>query len=165
MTSKLFHTVVGVGISLGAMSIGCAAEPGSDSSSNAAADTTQSTDQTQPAYGNDQDRYCNVAWPTTKRGGAVAPAQACIDPKKECGDYPGGATFSRVWCSPVNTDGTCVADPSDRNQLWQICKDTSSGPQWECPSGTTLTYSCPAPPDNSSSSGSTTTTASNQAQN
>lgn len=164
MTSKLFHTVVGVGIALGAMTVGCAADPSTDSSSSAAADTTTSTDQTQPAdgkTGNDQDRYCTGAWPTTKRGGQVAKAQSCIDPKNECGAYPGGAVFSWDFCAKADAQNVCSDD--EKTDVWKICKDTGAGPQWQCPTGFIETKSCVAPANDGNSGN--TTTAPNQAQN
>lgn len=141
MTSKLFHTVVGVGIALGAMSVGCAAEPGSDSSSSASADTTTTTNPSQPA--NDQDRYCSGAWPTTKRGGRPGAQQACIDPKNECGAYPGGGTFSWDFCFRADAKNVCSDDQS--TNVWKICKDTSDGPKWECPTGTVEGDQCADP--------------------
>src|SRR4051794_36976897 len=99
MTSRLFHTVVGVGLSLGAMTMGCAADPTPDTGSDTAevssygqpaepAPTTAPT-TTAPAPAGEKDRFCETAWPTTKGGPRPSLSKACIDPEGECGQYPG----------------------------------------------------------------------------
>jgi hypothetical protein len=80
-TSRLFHAVVGVGIALGALSVGCAVS----------ADPTEESNATEAAQTQGHDPFCEVSWPTTKGGGGPRPsaAQSCIDPHHQCGDYPG----------------------------------------------------------------------------
>jgi hypothetical protein len=150
MSSKLFHTVVAFGITLGAASVGCSAEPvdapaSSESAvvskdNSEATDTKVDTDKAQPAA--EKDRFCEVAWPTTKGGPRPAKAQACIDPQNQCGVYPGGI-FSQDTCYEVAADGTTC----NAKEVWMFCKDTGTSHEWTCPSGTIKVNQCvwPAP--------------------
>ena len=145
MSSKLFHTVVAFGITLGAASVGCSAEPveapASSESAVVSKDDTQPTETAAPTH--DCDRVCEVAWPTTKGGPRPSQAQACIDPTHACGDYPGGL-FSQETCYEVQADGaTCNVT----KEVWMFCKDTGTSKEWTCPSGTVKVDQCvwPAP--------------------
>lgn len=152
MSSKLFHTVVAFGITLGAASVGCSAEPVDTPASSESAvvtndgtyanDTTKvDPDTTEPV---EKDRFCEVAWPTTKGGPRPTDAQACIDPKHECGDYPGDIFFHDI-CYEATADGVC-----NFNQVWMSCKDVGASHEWACPSGTLPTSQCTWPvPDDS----------------
>lgn len=150
MSSKLFHTVVAFGITLGAASVGCSAEPVDAPQSSEAAvvstndseptDPKLDTDKTQPAA--QKDRFCEVAWPTTKGGPRPTQAQACIDPDHLCGVYPGGV-FSQDTCFEVEeTTSTC-----NSKEVWMFCKSTPAGHEWTCPVGTKKVDHCvwPAP--------------------
>jgi hypothetical protein len=133
MASKLFHAVVGVGISLGAMSVGCSA-PAADETG-----TSEAAQVAAPA----KDPFCEVAWPTTKGGPRPEHSQACIDPKHECGTYP-GQLFAHPQC--VYVDATTHACDFERGSVWMFCKETSATcHEWTCPTGTVLQSSCEAP--------------------
>jgi hypothetical protein len=135
MASKLFHAVVGVGISLGAMSVGCSAPASDDTGTSEAAQVAAPT----PA----KDPFCEVAWPTTKGGPRPEQSQACIDPKHECGSYP-GQLFAHPQC--VYVDPTTHACDFERGSVWMFCKETSATcHEWTCPRGTVLQSSCEAP--------------------
>lgn len=150
MTSKLFHTVVAFGITLGAASAGCAAEEPTPASSEAAVVTKDAT-ETKPVEAGktgeatkEKDRFCEVAWPTTKGGPRPATAQDCIDPAHDCGVYPGG-TFSRDVCYEADEASTC-----DGREAWMFCKETAPGVHaWTCPKGTVKGDQCvwPEPKD------------------
>jgi hypothetical protein len=135
MASKLFHTVVGFGISLGAMSVGCSAPATDEAGTSEAA---QVSDQTAAAPTPEKDRFCEVAWPTTK--GGPRPDYACIDPQRECGTYP-GQLFAYPQC--VRVDATTHACDFERGNVWMFCKETSqSCHEWTCPAGTVPQASC-----------------------
>ncbi|MBX3228671.1 MAG: hypothetical protein KIT84_08465 [Labilithrix sp.] len=144
MTSRLFHTVVGVGLALGAMSMGCAAEQAPD----AATDTAQVTSYepatepvTEPAA--QPDRFCEVPWPTTKGSPQPTPAQAqlCIDPQRECGSYPAQPGGWNESCVPTEVAGD-VTTCQFTNEFWLFCKDTGASHEWSCPSGTIKVSEC-----------------------
>ena len=136
MASKLFHTVVSFGISLGAMSAGCSAAPAEETSQAGAAQTERAVAEPPVA-----DRFCEVAWPTTKGGPRPEPAMACIDPARECGPYP-GQLFAYPQCVPVDGAGQCVGDGS---RFWMFCKGDGDEHRWACPSGTVEGSTCPEP--------------------
>lgn len=140
MSSKLFHTVVAFGITLGAASVGCSAEA-VDAPASSEAAVVSKDDATQPAPA-ETDRFCEVAWPTTKGGPRPAKAQACIDPNHECGVYPGGI-FSQQTCFEVSADGATCSN----KEVWMFCKDTGTSKEWTCPGGTKKVDQCvwPAP--------------------
>lgn len=161
MSSKLFHTVVAFGITLGAASIGCSAEPvdapASSESAVVSNDKTEATDtkaaDTEAAT---TDPFCELqAWPTTKGGPRPARAQACIDPTHACGVYPGGV-FSQDTCFEVSEDGaTCT-----NKEVWMFCRDASYSREWSCPSGTKKVSECvwPAPDESGNPNTGKTTT-------
>lgn len=142
MTSRLFHTVVAVGLSLGAMTAGCAAEPAQETGTDTAEVSTY-TPATEPVTTPTvtPDRFCEVPWPTTKGGNKPAESQACIDPQNECGEYP-GLRFGRY------SDETCVraaevtACDFEQGEIWMFCKDTGTTKEWKCPAGTVPVNSC-----------------------
>lgn len=82
MSSKLFHTIVAVGITLGAAA--CAAsEPQTSSDENA---ITAAADNAGADKGAIVNAFCDAAWPTTK-GGTARPLHstpACVDPTNAC---------------------------------------------------------------------------------
>ncbi len=134
MASKLFHTVVAFGITLGSMSAGCSSPEEDVGASEAAyvADAPSTPDA---------DRFCEVAWPTTKGGPRPTQAQACIDPKGACGAYP-GPVFGAVRCLPTNDAGQC--DFASERTFWMYCRTDGSEPTWVCPSGTQRGDACTA---------------------
>jgi hypothetical protein len=141
MTSKLFHTVVGFGIALGAATMGCSAESADGSVSANSAETTTSNDTTQPAP--KADPFCEVGWPTTKGGPRPARQQACIDPQNQCGAYPGltGLHTSREVCVKAADVHSCGTDEQD--DAFMFCKDNADGTHgWACPSGTIPVDQC-----------------------
>jgi len=175
MSSKLFHTVVAFGITLGAASVGCSAEAVDAPASSEAAvitaddkgatDTKVDTAKTEPAKTAapglptdvEKDRFCEVAWPTTK--GGPRPDIACADPQHQCGTYPTtnpdlaelGLWYGAKSCYRVEADGTTC----NSSEVWMFCKDTTTSHEWACPKGTIEATQCVWPtPDNS---GNTTT--------
>jgi hypothetical protein len=133
MASKLFHAVVGFGIALGAMSVGCSAPAADETGTSEAAQVAAPTPE--------KDRFCEVAWPTTK--GGPRPDYACIDPKEECGTYPGELFF---YPQCVHVDATSGACDFERGNVWMFCKETSQAcHEWTCPAGTVPQSTCAAP--------------------
>ena len=131
MASKLFHTIVGVGIALSAAA-GCAA-PGEEAVRDESALSGESTPaQTAPAAtpdaGPNWDAFCDASWPTTK--GGVLPLPACIDPNHECDIEEAEA------CAKPLGDGVCDGD------LWPqpltVCVDK----QWTCKPGKVKASTC-----------------------
>lgn len=137
MTSRLFHTVVGVGLALGAMTAGCAAEQAPD----VATDTAQvSSYESAPATA---DRFCEVPWPTTKgsRPPTLEEATLCSDPVDACGEYPTGAEGWMDSCVKTFTPG----DPTTCGFLDEyllFCKGTGKSSEWACPAGTIRATEC-----------------------
>ena len=148
MASKLFHAVVGFGISLGAATVGCLGAI-SDSPETADAATTPPTptgsspsDPSNPSFdgapafdatasdgGADAGRdaivdaaFCDAAWPTTK--GSPADPRPCVDPKRECAEagWP-------IACYVATPAGTCDFSTSFATQCvggkWQPCPNGS----------------------------------------
>jgi hypothetical protein len=177
MSSKLFHTVVAFGITLGAASVGCSAEAvDAPASSEAAVITTDKTEPTdtkaegKPATATppglppagEKDRFCEVAWPTTK--GGPRPDFSCIDPTSACGTYPsvdpdlaeiGIGFWNAPTCYEVAADGNCTT-----KETWMFCKTESTSHEWACPAGLKKSTECTWPaPDNS---GTTTTESPNR---
>lgn len=150
MTSRLFHTVVGVGLALGATTLGCAAEQEPDAATDTAGVSTYEAPVT-PAPAVEADRYCEVAWPTTKGGPRPTDAQACIDPERACGTYPSESGF--FWDSETCVRTAVAGDPNTCDfslgggQLWLFCKDVGTSHEWACPSGTIKARECVWPED------------------
>ena len=114
MTSKLFHSLVGVGMALGA---GSACSATVDHAEPAAATAEPLT---QP------EAFCDRPWPTTK--GNPAPL-VCTQPSPEC------AKAGRPQlCFEAETPGAC--DWSKGHAA--VCV----GGRWQCPSGTTPRDAC-----------------------
>lgn len=158
MTSKLFHAVVGFGISLGAATVGCLGAI-SDSPETTDAATTPTTpptpngssstsdppptsfdgapvlDATLGDGGADTGRdaivdaaFCDAAWPTTK--GSPADPLPCVDPKGECAEagWP-------IACYVATPAGTCDFSTSFATQC--------VGGQWQpCPNGSIKSEEC-----------------------
>ncbi len=139
MASKLFHAVVGFGISLGAMSVGCSASSGEESARTEAAQT-ESAGGAQVDAGT-TDRFCEVAWPTTKGGPRPQQAMECIDPQRECRPYP-GTLFDYEECRFETADGRC---DFERGAVWMFCKAGADGHDWACPSHTIVQSQCSQP--------------------
>lgn len=143
MTSRLFHTVVGVGLALGAMSMGCAAEQTPDVATDTAQVTSYGPTEPVTTPPVTADRFCEVPWPTTKgsRPPTPAEAEACSDPKDACGEYP---TSTEGWmdsCVKTFTPG----DPTTCGFLDEyllFCKDTGTSSEWACPAGTIRATEC-----------------------
>ncbi len=136
MASKLFHTVVGFGIALGAASLGCSAEATSTDSTDESALTepaSKPAETTPPCHadagdaGPDWSAFCDATWPTTK--GGVQPFPACVDPNNEC-------NRSEVFdCAIALADGACKAD--GRATL-AVCAEA----KWQCKPGRVRTEDC-----------------------
>jgi len=143
MTSRLFHTVVAVGLSLGT-AMGCAAESAPETASDTAEVTTYTAPTgpttTTPAPTVEKDRFCEVAWPTTKGGPRPAQAQDCIDPAAACGDYPGlQFGYSNETCVRAADVTSC---DFEQGEAWQFCKANGTSHEWACPAGTVLVSEC-----------------------
>ena len=80
MASKLFHTIVGFGISLGA-AVACGGESETRVHEGSAGDggVTPPGDAGPDAP---PDAFCDASWPTTK--GQPPPPLDCVDPRGEC---------------------------------------------------------------------------------
>jgi hypothetical protein len=133
MTSRLFHTVVSVGIALGAASAGCQ-NPTTDEGTSANAALTANGDPTHqvaPTDDPDAGAFCDATWPTTKGGIRRHPAPACIDPNHECTKAgPPGE------CAPLSADGNvCTYDELD---TYTVCVDGA----WTCKPGRRLVADC-----------------------
>lgn len=150
MASKLFHAVVGFGISLGAATVGClgaisdSAETGGDATRSPPSNTDGDTATSPPPTTGDaraveaavdagrdaivDAAFCDAAWPTTK--GSAADPRSCVDPKGECAEA-GWPTA----CYKLAPDGTCDFD----NAFATTC----SAGQWQpCPSGSSPAGEC-----------------------
>jgi hypothetical protein len=145
MASRLFHTIVGVGISLSAAA--CSSAPaeepiahddssylsGTPSTPAPTAPTTSTppkppcTDAGTPT-GPDWDAFCDATWPTTK--GGVIPVAECIDPKHECKDK--GDPFECA--TPGKAPGACAAF----DQFLSVCAEKT----WQCKPGRINTKDC-----------------------
>lgn len=123
MASRLFHTIVGVGISLSA--VACSSAPAQepvahdDSSYLSEKPSPPCTDAGTPT-GPDWDAFCDATWPTTK--GGVLPLAECIDPKHECKDK--GEPFDCA--KPGKAPGSCQA-----GAFLSVCADET----WQCKPG------------------------------
>jgi hypothetical protein len=135
MASKLFHTIVGFGIALGAASLGCSASTDESGATGESALTEPSKEQTPPCAGDggadsgpDWSAFCDATWPTTKGGTQKFPQ--CVDPNNEC-------DRAQVFeCSEsVGEDGACNAD-----KMWtlSVCVNGT----WQCKPGRVKTESC-----------------------
>lgn len=115
MTSRLFHTVVAVGISLGAAACSAEAVDETVTTENAvSADAVQNPDQVVA------DAFCDATWPTTK-GSFLRPPPACVDPNDECESRP---AFE---CVTATEDNAC----SGFAGFYPVCKAGT----WECKPG------------------------------
>jgi hypothetical protein len=125
MKSKLFHTLVCFGISLGTAA-GC----GGASSSEAdgpGAPTDAGVDPGDASTDAPPDAFCDATWPTTK--GAPAPPLECVDPMGECADK-GWPTRCAMPVAPFE----CAADEVATfciDREWQ-CGTNGSVPLTEC---------------------------------
>jgi hypothetical protein len=134
MSSKLFHTIVAVGITLGAASaVGCAATP--DGESTTATGNALAASDT-PANGNaadagpDADAFCDAVWPTTKGGLHHHPLPQCIDPTGACAHLADGP----FECSGVDAHDVCTDDLTTAS----VCIDGA----WACKPGRKPLDSC-----------------------
>lgn len=140
-TSRLFHTIVVVGINLGASS-GCgglASGPGdapgtaqSSGSSNAGS-SGASADAGVDAIA---AAFCDVPWPTTKGNNTVltTPLPPCVDPGNACKDERIDTVGP---CLPVQADGCLVAPATF---YYPNCR----GGAWVCPPPTAASNATPA---------------------
>lgn len=118
--TKLFHTIVGVGIALGAAtSVGCSSAPEAPASAEAA---LVGDDAPRPP-GPDANAFCDATWPTTK-GAHLRPPPACIDPTGACAEQG-----RPIRCVPVD-NGVCAGWGWD-NTFYSVCVDG----EWECKPG------------------------------
>jgi hypothetical protein len=130
MSSKLFHTIVGVGISLGAASIGCSSpaeeragleDTALTVASNPPAETAKPAADADKDAGSIFDAFCDATWPTTK-GSPHRPPPACIDPTGACSSQ--GRPFN---CAPERDDATCSS--------WPLHLSVCVGGAWQCKPG------------------------------
>jgi hypothetical protein len=151
MASKLFHAVVGVGISLGVAACGGAvtddeglgfSEPEAGAPGLTPEAGTSAVSDAAPAEIPDAGpmdaalvdatadaaddalvaAFCDVAWPITKSGREV------------CGPYEECATSEAPWCFGPGHQGSCTIYPLQ-----------CVGGQWQCMGGATPTNSAQAP--------------------
>lgn len=103
MASKLFHTLVGFGISLGA-AVACGGTSGTIGNEGAAGTSGDAGTDAPP------DAFCDASWPTTK--GQPPPPLECVDPLGECAHlgFPARcATPTAPWtCEGTETAAYCV---------------------------------------------------------
>lgn len=134
-TSRLFHTIVVVGINLGA-SAGCGGlasgpgdAPGTAGSSGTGATPDASADAIAAAF-------CDVPWPTTKGNNTVltTPLPPCVDPGNACKDERIDTVGP---CLPVQADGCLVAPATF---YYPNCR----GGAWVCPPTTASSNATPA---------------------
>jgi hypothetical protein len=146
MSSRLFHTIVGVGIALGAAtSVGCASATPDDSTATESA--LSDNQATSPDPGPDVDAFCDATWPTTK-GAFLRPPPACVDPTGAC------QAEARPFPCAQSDDGQVCKWPDDGSfrQFYSVCFDG----HWQCKPGKIPSNSCvcwegnpacpPAPP-------------------
>jgi hypothetical protein len=152
MASRLFHTIVGVGISLSLASLACSAPSeqttgSSDESALTTGDQTPAGDNAKetpaPAPSADPqqatdydagptpDAFCDAVWPTTKGAGSHAPA--CANPNHECGGAPDYADAFE--CVSLAADGTsCVRGRG----VYSVCLEGA----WACRPGQKRRWQC-----------------------
>jgi hypothetical protein len=141
MLSRLFHTIVGVGISLAASACGGAIESAAPNERDASTPPTDAAvafdagvDASLDVSVKDAARdviehaFCDAAWPTTK-GQPRRPA--CTNPKNECatttqGPDVGDGSVTTGWCFDLLGPNHCGGRPQ-----WDHCV---SG-QWVCAPG------------------------------
>jgi hypothetical protein len=133
MSSRLFHTIVGVGIALGAAtSVGCAnATPEDATATESALSEKQATN---PDPGPDADAFCDATWPTTK-GAFLRPPPACVDPTGACQD-----SEERFFPCAQSDDGQVCQSPEGDffGQFYSVCFEG----HWQCKPGKIPSNSC-----------------------
>jgi hypothetical protein len=125
MASKLFHSLVGFGISLGAaVACGGASAPQGIGDDGAAGEGMHSPDAGTDAP---PDAFCDASWPTTK--GQPGPPLDCVDPLGECahlGHPIRCATMTEPWtCESIEMAAFCV------DGAWS-CEPNGRVPLSEC---------------------------------
>jgi hypothetical protein len=121
MDSKLFHSIIAVGIQLG-IATGCGGSTQSSSSGTVDVDgSTADAGADAVAIG---QAFCDVPWPTTK-GTAGQAAPACANEAKACTD------------ADMHVQGACIAVGADAcvdysKQLYPNCR----AGKWVCKPGT-----------------------------
>jgi hypothetical protein len=158
MSSRLFHTVVGLGIALGAQGVACLgggdATPASDATEGGAAPSpsasgTAASDASKPdatigaadgaATAPDSgasdaprdvilDAFCDAAWPTTKANGGAGPTCGAVDACKDAGLAP--------HCFGVTAETPLTCDSKRIFPAW--CVDGA----WRCTTGTAREDAC-----------------------
>jgi hypothetical protein len=136
MSSKLFHTIVAVGIALGGATVGCSS-PADDgqatshdeltSASGQTANDTPPADPSAPSANPDAGAFCDATWPTTKGGIHHHPPPACVDPTGACRNQ------TPFECVSV-TDGVC----GGIDTYFSVCVDGA----WTCNPGKMPSSSC-----------------------
>ncbi len=145
MSSRLFHAIVGVGISASATAcsglVDEAAHPVdasvheassapdaaiipivADASIDVAIDAKGDADAAQVI-----DAFCDAPWPTTK-GTPVRPA--CTNPQGTCTGSDGWSAYGCIqFTGPQN--GPYLCNPGNVGQTWDFCVNG----QWQCPTG------------------------------
>ncbi len=133
MASRLFHAIVGVGVSLGATAscAGLVEEPddaavGIDARRDAVADAAQDA-------GLDA-AFCDAPWPTTKGSDRKRPA--CTNPQGLCPNVDdAGRVVPDNGCIPFTGPYQCE---DFHNQTWDFCIND----QWQCPLGARRSTEC-----------------------
>ncbi len=136
--SRLFHTIVVVGISLGA-SAGCGGLAAGPDDAPANASSSGSSGAAARADAAPPDAiaaaFCDVPWPTTKGNNTVltTPLPPCVDPSAACADERIDTVGP---CLAVETDG-CLDDPAAF--FYPNCR----GGAWVCPPSTASSNATP----------------------
>jgi hypothetical protein len=125
MNSKLFHTIVGVGIALGAISMTGCAEPADETSTSGS--ELQTGDKPATEQGPSRDAFDDNCWPTTKGSPPCLPPP--IDPDAAC--RPLGEPFR---CVVASSPTSC--------QVSSIQSARCIDEEWKCASGQIPLNSC-----------------------
>ncbi len=143
-TTRLFHTIVVVGIALG-VSTGCGSIAISPEEQDAT-DTPESSSSSSGIIGDAASpdaidaAFCDVPWPTTKGNNTVmtTPLPACVDPAAACDKQLIGEVGPCVVAKP---DG-CMLGP-ERELEYPNCRAEQT---WVCPPNTVSQQASPTGP-------------------
>ena len=143
-TTRLFHTIVMVGIALG-VSTGCGSIAISPEEQDAT-DTPESSSSSSGIIGDAASpdaidaAFCDVPWPTTKGNTTVmiTPLPACVDPAVACDKQLIGEVGPCVVAKP---DG-CMLGP-ERELEYPNCRAEKT---WVCPPNTVSQQASPTGP-------------------
>lgn len=139
MSSRLFHAIVGVGVSVGTTACsGLVDEPGPSPVADArdasiARDVWQDTDAKADAASDARvifDAFCDAPWPTTKGGGRPEQRPACTNPEGRCVVVDAGWGGGQPSCIEV-TGQQAPPYACNGREGWDQCFEG----QWRCPTG------------------------------